>query len=359
MFLKNCWYVAAWSTEITAKPMARKILGKSLVLYRTASGRAAALENRCCHRGAPLTLGEVDGEVIRCGYHGLEYAIDGACVKIPGQDLIPPLCSIKSYPIVEQDSVLWIWMGEASKADPSKIIPYPWHRPNSGWAWKGTTYVINCHYELIHDNLLDLTHLGYVHRRTIGGDPNAHVNADMKTTRVDRHVKVIRWMRDSVPPPTYVNAVGFNGHIDRWQEIEFWPGLLRIWTGGMDVNTGAYDGERKGGFQLRIFDGITPETEETSFYFWSSAHNFKIDQPAVTEKIYNEIALTFDEDRVVLEEQQKELKLDPLKGLVDINADVGGIQARRIMQRLIAEEQVVLVGETERKATAPTAVAAE
>lgn len=359
MFLKNCWYVAAWSNEISITPMARKLLNESVVMFRTASGKAVALENRCCHRGTPLTLGEVDGEVIRCGYHGLEFGPNGACVKIPGQDLIPPSCRIKSYPVVEQDAVLWIWMGDPAKADPAQIIPYPWHNPGSGWAWKEATYVIPCHYELIHDNLLDLTHLGYVHKRTIGGNPSAHVNADMKTTRVDRHVKVVRWMRDSVPPPTYTNAAKFKGNIDRWQEIEFWPGCLRIWTGGLDVGTGAYEGKREGGFQLRIFDGITPESETSSFYFWSSAHNFMIDKPDVTQRIYEEIALTFDEDRVVLEQQQKELNADPLKGLVDINADIGGIQARRIMQRLIAEEQAEMVGASALPSMQSTPVAAE
>lgn len=350
MFVRNCWYVAAWSTELSqATPVARKILNEPVVMFRTASGKAGALEDRCRHRGLPLSAGEVDGEVIRCGYHGLEFAVDGACVKVPGQDLIPSSCKVRSYPLVEQDAVVWIWMGDPALADPSSIVEYPWHRPNSGWAWKSDTYLINCNYELLHDNLLDLSHLGYVHQKTIGGDPNTHVNAEMKTTRVDNNVRVVRWMRDSVPPPTYVNAVGFTGRVDRWQEIEFWPGTLRIWTGATEVDSGAYEGKRDGGFQLRIFDGITPETEDTAFYFWSSAHNFKIDQPNVTNQIFEEIAYTFNEDRCVLELQQKRINDDPMKSIVDINADIGGIQARRIIQRLIEKEA----------ATAPNTVAAE
>jgi nitrite reductase/ring-hydroxylating ferredoxin subunit len=96
MLVRNCWYVAAWGTEVTSPPIGRTLLGASVVLYRTASGAVAALENRCPHRGVPLSMGRVDGDVLRCGYHGLEFDTRGACVRLPGQDVVPRACRVRA-----------------------------------------------------------------------------------------------------------------------------------------------------------------------------------------------------------------------------------------------------------------------
>jgi len=344
MFIHNDWNIAAWGYEIKGRPFARTILNAPVVLYRDRTGKVVALEDRCCHRGTPLAHGTVVAEGLQCGYHGLVFDALGACVRVPGQDRIPAQARVRSYPVVEQDEFVWIWMGEAEKADPSRIISYPYHNDHAQWPHKSTTLHVKCNYLLVIDNLMDLTHLGYVHGRTVGGAPMTHVEAKMKTTPTPTGVKFIRWMLNSVPPATYAKAVGFKGRVDRWQEFEFVaPGSVIQFTGALDAGTGAYDqGKREGGFALRIYHGITPETDESCFYFWSAANGYRQGDPTATEQLFNEIAPTFEEDKLILEAQHARLQGSPNPPLVDIDADGARIQARRCIERRIAEEAAVL-----------------
>ena len=221
MFIRNAWYIAAWADELKEKPLARRICDDPIVLFRDQSGRPAALVDRCCHRSAPLSLGEVVAEGIQCGYHGLTFDGSGACVAIPGQSRISDGARVRSYPVVEKNQFIWIWMGEAARADTSAIVDFPYHDDRAHWPNKHDCYRINANYMLMVDNLMDLTHLGYLHAKTVGGNPSAHVNAEMKTTNTPTGIKFTRWMRNSVPPPSYVKAAGFQGRVDRWQEFEW------------------------------------------------------------------------------------------------------------------------------------------
>ena len=108
MYLQNAWYVAGWSSEITAKPVGRTFLDEPVVLYRAENGSLVALEDRCCHRGMPLSHGEVIGNDIRCEYHGMVFDRTGRCVGIPNQTLIPAKAKVRSFPITEQDDLVWI-----------------------------------------------------------------------------------------------------------------------------------------------------------------------------------------------------------------------------------------------------------
>jgi len=337
MFIKNCWYAAGMSNEIQSGPLARTIINEPIVLYRKADGHIAALEDRCCHRGLPLAHGQVLDGLMQCGYHGLVFDHTGQCVRIPGQEKIPQNARIKSYPVVEQDALIWVWMGDPAKADPAQILRYPWHS-DPEWAYDGKYTSIDANYQLLYDNLLDLTHVGYVHRNTIGGEPEAHSNAEMKTTRSDDGVHVIRWLRNSTPPPLYASAFEFHGKVDRWIEIEFSVGAVRIYSGAKDVGQGAYEGNREGGLGLRTLHAVTPSTEDSTFYFWTVARNFKLKQPEVGEKICQEIEATFNEDKAILESQHQRLKAQAGRPLVDIAADAGAIQARRIIASRIAAE---------------------
>ena len=126
IFLYNSWYVAAWNHElIDGKKLARTILEKPIVLYRGSSGKVVALDDRCCHRAAPLSMGRIEGDDIRCMYHGMKFAADGKCIQIPGQDNIPPKLGVRSYPVVERYNLIFIWTGDPEKADPKLILDYP------------------------------------------------------------------------------------------------------------------------------------------------------------------------------------------------------------------------------------------
>lgn len=338
MFLRNCWYVGAFSHEVTDKPLARKLVGEPVVMFRDPDGRIAALADRCCHRGLPLAHGEVVPEGLRCGYHGLIFDTSGRCVRIPGQDHIPKAAAVASYPIVEQDSVVWIWCGDPAKADPADVPRYPWH-DDPAWAWRGQRKPMLANQQLIIDNLLDLTHVGYVHRSTIGGTPDAHSYAEMSTTRTERGVKVVRWLRNSVPPPTYVLAVGFKGRVDRWTEIHWRPGMLTIYAGAKDVDTGAYEGDREDGFKLRSMHAVTPESDTTSHYFWTIAHETRWKTEGLTDRVYQEIDTAFNEDKIIIESQFARLQERPLPPLLDIRTDQPMVQARRMLEKLMEAER--------------------
>ena len=168
MFLRNSWYVAAWDREVGRRPLARTILGEPVVLYRSGKAEPVGLQDRCCHRQLPLSMGKVEGDDLRCGYHGLKFDRSGKCIEIPGQDSIPPQARVRAYPLAEKYNWVWIWMGEPAKADPA-LIPNWWWADHAEWAFtKPDMIPVKCNYQLIADNVLDVTHLAYVHASSIG-----------------------------------------------------------------------------------------------------------------------------------------------------------------------------------------------
>ena len=288
---------------------------------------------------------------IQCGYHGLTFDGSGRCIAIPGRSNISDSARVRSYPLVEKNQFLWIWMGDAAHADTTLIVDFPYHDDKAHWPNKHDCYPIKANYMLMVDNLMDLTHLGYLHARTVGGNPAAHVHAEMKTTHTSTGLEFTRWMRNSVPPPSYVKAAGFQGRVDRWQEFErVAPSSILQWTGAADAGTGASEGHhegkgREGGFQFRLFHGLTPETETSCFYFWSCANGYRQDEPEATEQLYREIALTFVEDKEMVEAQQARLGELGEQGLVNIVSDANRAIMRRFIDRLLAQENGALAAE--------------
>jgi vanillate O-demethylase monooxygenase subunit len=346
MLLRNAWYIAAWADELKAEPLARRICDDPIVLFRDSQNRGAALADRCCHRAAPLHLGRVVESGIECGYHGLTFDGSGRCVRIPGQSRIPEDARVRSYPVVEKNQLVWLWMGDPALADPAKIVDFPYHDDPAKWPNKHDMYPIKGNYMLMVDNLMDLTHLGYLHARTVGGNPSAHVDAEMKTERTPTGLRFTRWMTNSVPPPSYVKAAGFQGRIDRCQKFEFVaPSTVLQWTGAADSGGDYADPERDFRFQFRLFHGLTPETETSCYYFWSVANGYRQNEPEATEQLYREIAPTFVEDKDIVEAQQARLSEFGEAGLVEIASDANRMHMRRMIERLIAEERPALAAE--------------
>ncbi len=346
MLLRNAWYIAAWADEVGGEPLARRICDQPVVLFRDRTGRVAALTDRCCHRAAPLYRGSVVEQGLQCGYHGLIFDGSGRCVHIPGQARIPADAAVRSYPVVEKDQLVWLWAGDPAKADRTEIVGFSYHNDPGSWPNKHDVYPIKGNYLLMIDNLMDLTHLGYLHAKTVGGNPAQHFAAEMKTVRTPTGIKFTRWMRNSVPPPSYVKAAGFTGRVDRCQEFEFVaPSSVLQWTGATDAGAGTDQNKHDFRFQFRLFHGLTPETETSCFYFWSAANGYRQDDPEATEQLYREIAPTFVEDRVMVEAQQQRLDEFGETGLVDIASDATRMHIRRLIDRLIAEERTGLAAE--------------
>jgi phenylpropionate dioxygenase-like ring-hydroxylating dioxygenase large terminal subunit len=338
MLARNAWYIAAWADELADKPLARRICNDPIVLFRDGEGRAAALADRCCHRAAPLSLGTVVADGIQCGYHGLIIDAHGKCVKVPGQRLIPGDAAVRSYPLIEKNQLIWLWLGDPALADPATIVDFPFHDDHAKWPNKHACQPIKGNYMLMVDNLMDLTHLGYLHAKTVGGNPAAHVDAEMKTTRTPTGVKFTRWLRNSVPPPSYVRAAGFAGRVDRLQSFEFIaPSSVLQWTGATDAGSGVAPDDFR--FQFRLFHGLTPETETSCLYFWSAANGYRQNEPEATEQLYREIAPTFLEDQEMVEAQQARLTELGEGGLIDIASDATRMTMRRLVERMIAAEQ--------------------
>lgn len=337
MFLRNGWYAALWSKDLTDKPLARTFLNEKVVLFRTASGRPAALEDRCCHRAAPLSRGERDGELLACGYHGLRFDVSGQCVAVPGQNHVPPGARVRSYPVHEKWNVLWIWMGDPSKADPMTIPELPW-LDSPDWATTPGTIRVKANYLFVIDNLLDLTHVTYVHRNTLAGDPREAVTPT-KTERLANGVRVGRWMLDFTPPPLFAKAGGFNGRVDRWQFVTWTPpSTVFLDVGCARAGTGAPQGDRSQGISIWSSHLITPETDESSQYMFCYARDFCLDDEQTATLLYEGSKATFLEDADIIEAVQTNCVGGALDGLIDVNADAAQLQMRRMLEQMIASE---------------------
>ena len=205
MFIKNCWYVAGWASEVDQSNfLARTILEVPVVLWRDSRGNVTAFEDRCCHRGAPLSKGRREGDCVRCMYHGLKFDASGACIEIPGQERIPPTMRVKTFPVVQRSQWIWIWMGDADKADPALIPDTHWLDDPEWRSLEGYTHY-DTNYLLIADNLLDLAHLPYVHPTTLGGSEDYAANLPKIELR-ERGIHVARWAMDT-EPPSFVQKV--------------------------------------------------------------------------------------------------------------------------------------------------------
>jgi vanillate O-demethylase monooxygenase subunit len=228
-------------------------------------------------------------------------------------------------------------MGDPALADPDRIPDFHW-LDDPGWGAKGDLIHAKCHWQLIVDNLLDLTHLAFLHETTIGNTAVAE-GAKVKVERGEDSVRVTRWMIDSPAPPTYVKAGGFTANVDRWQIIDWTaPGFVRLDVGATPTGTGAPEGRRVGGINMRNLNAITPETERTTHYFWAQAHDFDAHNPATTELVFQQVRTAFLQDWEVFEAQQRSIDAAPDAPEIDLAADAGALQARRIVARLLADE---------------------
>ena len=216
MYLKNCWYVAAGDHELGDAPLARTILDEPVVFFRDGHGVPAALEDRCSHRHAPLSNGTLDGDGLRCGYHGLLFGRDGECREVQGQSTVPPGASVRGFPVIERYRWIWIWMGDPAQADEALIPDYHWN-DDPEWVSQGDRFYVGGGYRLLVDNLLDLSHVQYIHASTLGAE-NV-VDFPGETRRDGELVHVDRWIMGGPPPPMFKTAGGITGDVDRWQLI--------------------------------------------------------------------------------------------------------------------------------------------
>ncbi len=342
MFPKNAWYVACTPEEIDDKPLGRKICDEAIVFYRGSDNMVAALEDFCPHRGAPLSLGSVVEGKLVCGYHGLEMGCDGKTIAMPGQR-VRGFPAIRAYPVIERYGFVWVWPGDPAQADEAKLHRLEWAE-SPEWAYGGGLYHIGCDYRLMIDNLMDLTHETYVHATSIG-QPEIDETPTTTTTEGDA-VITARHMENIMAPPFWRMALRGNHLaddvlVDRWQICRFTPpSHVLIEVGVAHAGNGGYHADAKFKASSIVVDFITPETETSIWYFWGMARNFNPNDKALTASIREGQGKIFSEDLEMLERQQKNLLAHPDRALLKLNIDSGGVQSRRVLDRILAAESV-------------------
>lgn len=336
-YARNQWYVAVWSRDLGRTPLARMICEESIVLFRRRDGKVVALEDVCPHRLVPLSLGVVEGDSIRCGYHGLLLDGEGQCLEMPGGAPKTTAVCAAAYPVTERYGFVWVWIGEAERAN-SSLLPDLWMNEAEGWRASGGTYEVACDYRLIIDNLMDLTHETYVHASTVG-QKELH-DFPINTETLANKVVTSKWMPSVTPPPLFRSMLGgYEGLVDRWQIIEYLPptGVI-IDVGVSKVERGVtLEKHDKADIRSFVLNFITPATERTCTYFWGSARNRDLNDGAEFERITKLQGEVFLEDVAILEAQQRQIDRLTGRKLRPFSVDAGGVRARLMLGRMISE----------------------
>jgi vanillate O-demethylase monooxygenase subunit len=338
-YVRNAWYVAAWTQDIEPdKPLGVFILGNPIVLWR-ADDRLVAFEDRCVHRLAPLSLGRCEGARLRCMYHGLLFDANGAVVQIPGQDMIPPQARLKTYPVESRHSWVWVWMGDPAQADPALIPPaVGFDDPHYILGHGFLDYAAEA--RLINDNLLDFSHLSYVHAESFGAGPE-FAEERPRLTPLERGVRFERWVVGTRGP----GGRETDALIDSWQSYDFLlPGILLMWSGSFAAGTAERFGferpdyaDATGGVTFTS-QAVTPTGDKTARYFFSWGPHHAHGDEAMRDMLMGLAALAFAEDKTMIEAQQRVIDCTPSPQIMPTTHDRGVTLFNRLVERLSRAE---------------------
>lgn len=341
MFPKNCWYCAGWDYELSQSKsavLAKKIAGQRLVLYRKPDGNVVAMEDRCPHRHAPLSLGRKEGDSLRCMYHGMRFGADGRCLEIPGQDSIPEKACVRVYPVVERNNWIWVWMGEVSKADPA-LIPFSVGYEDPAWKLRPAHIEVQTHYRLEIANLMDLSHLSYVHGATFGGtDAYKDVRGNHKI--LARGVNNAFWLR-KVPAPAFAQHLFPQDLLfDLYFDVQFslpcnFIMRFQAWSAGRNT-----EGPSDGSLLLDTWtcQAVTPRDADSVDYYYSWGPSVETDSPGMADMLHEANKAAFLEDKVILEAQHRNMKERPDAPQVDIRHDAGPGKMLWVLDKILKEE---------------------
>ena len=327
-FLRDSWHAAAWSEEVAAAPLAITLCGEALVLVRNADGEVSALSGICPHRFASLGQGRwLAGGRLQCPYHGLEFDASGQCVANP-HGAIPRVARLRRYPLVERHSLLWVWVGDEERADPALIpdfslLDQPGHHTIRG------RLLTRAHFELVTDNLMDLTHVAYVHEGGIGSDAikdGRHQVLQAGTTLFSN-----RWCPDGIPAPVWAALFdNYEGRVDHWLNMR-WDAPSTMW---LDVGVAPAGADRSTGITIFGAHILAPETENSTHYLWAACRDFALDDYDLDAMIRAPIEHAFvNEDRPMIEDVQRNMRgrsFEEMRPLM-LASDEGAVRARRLL----------------------------
>lgn len=341
VYLNNAWYCAGWAGGLGRMPIAKTFLDQSILMYRREDGTPVAISNRCPHRFAPLHKGKLLGDRIECPYHGLQYDHEGACVLNPhGDGRIPKAARLRSYPLVEKQGTLWIWMGDPARADTGRIVGTEFLLQKDRYASVTGYLKVDVNYQLFIDNLLDLTHAPYLHPNTLAGRPEDSIGRDkmeFEFIQGETDVQANYLVRGMPATP---------------QLVPFWQGrppgdfrALMHWYAPsslvLEISLTETGSRKDDGIVLPVMHFLTPETATTCHYFFATGHNWDIHDAEKTAQLVQHAKHAFEhEDEPMVKDCQDLMGTTDLFSLspVLLETDVAAVRARRLLDSLIASE---------------------
>lgn len=342
----NDWYVACTEADLSAgQPVAASILDEAVVVWRSGT-RLVALEDRCVHRAAALSLGRCEGAHLRCMYHGLLFDDAGVVVEIPGQDVVPPNARVRAYPTATRYGWVWVWMGDPAKADPGRLPDLFEGVDLDEFGMASGVLDFAADARLISDNLLDFSHLSFVHANSFQA-PMDWAKSTMTMKTLDRGMRFERWLEDQ-PGNSFLEALR-GGQCDEWLGYDYLvPGVLIMWVGTFPVGTArAVDYGRPDFSQATArvstnVQAITPVSARQSRYYFTIGLHRTVGggmDPSLVKQNCDVTVQAFNEDKLVIEAQQRIIDRDPDRPFMPTVHDRGVTLYTRLKARLIAEEQ--------------------
>lgn len=336
-YLKNAWYLAAWDYEVRDKPLGRVIAERPIVIFRQSNGELCAIGDHCPHRFAPLHMGKVVGDVIECPYHGLRFGADGQCVHNPhGTGRIARAARVPEYSVAERHRGVWVWLGDKDKADTSLIPDYSIMDDTQGTGVVQDYMRAEANYQLLTDNILDLTHADYVHAGSLG---NGSMTKTLPKVWEEGEAVFAHWwiVGEKAIPALARQLPDPEAPADQWLEVK-WnaPGNMSLRVGATPTGR-----PREEGIDSTSFHIMTPETATTTHYFFANARRFLVGDPAIDQVLKDIIANQFlGEDKPILEAQQKMMGTTDLFSLkpISLPQDVAAVRVRRKIGAMYAEE---------------------
>lgn len=336
--VRNAWYVAAWSSEIDEKLRRFEILGEPVLLYRKTDGRIAALHDRCPHRLLPLSKGKRIGDEVQCGYHGLRFGPDGKCTRVPGQDKVPTSAFVDAYPVEERNDIVWIWMGDAHRADPDTIFTLPQFDDPKWHAHQGGALHIRSNYLNVAENLVDPAHVSFVHPTTLGNSASENVPVHVQTE--GEAIVAWRWIRDAEPIGFFKAFGGFTGNVDRWHYYYLHtPCTAVIDFGSAPAEMQIPEDERDRGNRVFALHFMTPVNENYTIDRWMHLRNTAIETEEASARIDQMFQIAFDEDKEILEAVHAEETRPQKRRPIRIAIDRGPMVYRKRVAELLERER--------------------
>jgi phenylpropionate dioxygenase-like ring-hydroxylating dioxygenase large terminal subunit len=338
-FIRNAWYVAFWSADLQAGALlARTILEEPIVFFRDAAGDVVGLDDMCPHRFAPLSRGHLVGDALECGYHGLRFDRGGSCVYNPhGDHKIPPTAQVRTYRVVERYSLAWIWMGEGD-GDAADIPNYHLLDDADPLHVSVRDYMtIDAGYEIITNNLLDLSHVPFLH----GGMLSGSVDDEVSVTQIGDHVMISRWAYDVTVPTLFDALFRADGkNVDSWTEMHWMPVGCMILDTGVRA-PGSEKASGSGYFGLHL---LTPESRGSTHYHFAAVRfgvpqRTREDDLAIREKISTARRFAFaEQDKPMIEAQQGRVDGRPGRRPALFSVDAGATRVQRVLAKLQSAE---------------------